>query len=80
MAVILKTPVDRSSPSAIIMNTDSSAFVRDHRQAEFATHPLAHLAARLPLSLVVAGPGLPPPRFAAGTRPDAPSATSNCGF
>jgi hypothetical protein len=37
-------------------------------------------AATTPLSLVVAGPGLPPPRFAATTRPDAPSSASNCGF
>jgi hypothetical protein len=40
---------------------------------ESATHPLARLVERLPLSLVVAGTGLPPPRFAADTRPDAPS-------
>jgi len=37
-------------------------------------------AATTPLSLVVAGPGLPPPRFAAVTRPDAPSDASNHGF
>jgi len=36
--------------------------------------------ATTPLSLVVAGPGLPPPRFAAVTRPDAPSGASNYGF
>ncbi|NDP47457.1 MAG: hypothetical protein GZ085_03530 [Sulfuriferula multivorans] len=35
---------------------------------------------RLPLSLLVAGPGLPPRRFAAATRPDAPSGASNCRF
>jgi len=56
------------------------AFDHIHRQGEFATYPLIRLSTRLPLSLVVAGPGLPPPRFAADTRPDAPSATSNCGF
>jgi len=61
----------------MIMNTDFSAFVRDRLPGEFATHPLARLAARLPLSLVVAGPGLPPPRFAAPTRPDAPLGASN---
>jgi hypothetical protein len=59
------------------MNTDFSAFVRDHWQVESATHPLARLAARLPLSFVVAGPGLPPPRFAAATHPDAPLGASN---
>ncbi len=37
-------------------------------------------AATTPLSLVVAGPGLPPPRFAAATRPDAPSGSSYYGF
>jgi hypothetical protein len=45
-----------------------------------ATHLLAHPDARLPLSLVVAGAGLLPPRFAASTRPDAPSDASNHGF
>ncbi len=34
-------------------------------------------AATTPLSLLVAGPGLPPRRFAAGTRPNAPSGASN---
>jgi len=34
-------------------------------------------AATTPLSLVVAGPGLPPPRFAAATRPDVPSCAPN---
>lgn len=62
------------------MNTDFSAFDWIHRQGESATHPLARLVVRLPLSLIVAGPGLPPPRFAAPTRPDAPSSASNCGF
>ena len=56
-------------------------------------------AATTPLSFLVAGPGLPPRRFAAvsgvvggfaslrirrppcgGTRPNAPSGASNCGF
>jgi len=47
---------------------------------EFATHPLARPVVRLPLSFVVAGPGLPPLRFAAITCPDAPSGASNRGF
>jgi hypothetical protein len=62
------------------MNTDFFAFDWIHRQGESATHPLARLGVRLPLSLVVAGPGLPPPRFAATTLPDAPSGASNYGF
>ncbi|NDP47100.1 MAG: hypothetical protein GZ085_01670 [Sulfuriferula multivorans] len=35
---------------------------------------------RLPLSLLVAGTGLPPRRFAAATRPDAPSGAFNCRY
>jgi len=62
------------------MDIGFSAFDRAHLQGESATHPLARLIVRLPLSLVVAGPGLPPPRFAATTRPDAPSSAPNCGF
>ena len=62
------------------MDIGFSAFDHVHLQGESATHPLARLVVRLPLSLVVAGPGLPPPRFAASTRPDAPSGASNCGF
>jgi hypothetical protein len=77
MASILKTPVDRSSPSGIHMKPDSSAFVGDQWQGEITTHPLTRLDARLPLSLVVAGIGLPPPRFVAPTRPDAPLGASN---
>ena len=61
------------------MNISFSAFDA-YLQGESATHPLARLVVRLPLSLVVAGPGLPPPRFAADTRPGAPSSASNCGF
>ncbi|NDP49538.1 MAG: hypothetical protein GZ085_14350, partial [Sulfuriferula multivorans] len=78
------------------MNTDFSAFDDLHLLGENATHPLARLVVRLPLSLLVApqgdsdplraearvesyaGPGLPPRRFAAVTRPDAPSGASNC--
>ena len=59
------------------MNTESSAFARDHGQFEPATLPLARLAARLPLSLIVAGSSLLPLRFAASTRPDAPLGASN---
>jgi hypothetical protein len=62
------------------MNISFSAFDHTHLQGESATYPLARLVVRLPLSLVVAGPGLPPPRFAAATHPDAPSSTSNYGF
>jgi hypothetical protein len=62
------------------MNIDFLAFDHAHRLGEFATHSLARLVVRLPVSLVVAGPGLPPPRFVADTRPDAPSSAPNCGF
>ncbi|HEX7971100.1 MAG TPA: hypothetical protein VF501_02620 [Thiobacillus sp.] len=62
------------------MNADVFAFDMTHLLDSFATHPLARLVTHLPLSLVVAGPGLPPPRFAAATRPDAPSGASNYGF
>jgi hypothetical protein len=62
------------------MNIALSAFDRGYRQAVFATHPLIRRLAQLPLSLVVAGNGLLPSRFAASTRPDAPSGASNYGF
>ncbi|WP_124704002.1 hypothetical protein [Sulfuriferula multivorans] len=62
------------------MNTEFSAFDLDRPLGEHATHPLTHLGARIPLSLLVAGPGLPPRRFAASTRPNAPSGASNYGF
>jgi hypothetical protein len=62
------------------MDIGFSVFDHAHLEGESATHPLARLAVRLPLSLVVAGPGLPPSRFAAYTRPDTPSSASNCGF
>jgi len=42
-----------------------------------AQHPLARPVVRLPLSLVVAGPGLPPSRFAADTHLDVPSGAPN---
>ena len=68
------------------MNTEYSAFVRIHLLGDIATRPLVfmpfrvRLVARLPLSRLVAGPGLPPRCFAAATRPNAPSGASNCGF
>jgi hypothetical protein len=62
------------------MSIEFSAFVSVHLLDESATHPLKRLGARLLLSLLVAGPGLPPRRFAAATRPDASSDASNCGF
>jgi hypothetical protein len=62
------------------MKTNLFALDSARRQADFATRPLVRLAARLPLSLVVAGAGLPPPRFAVLTRPDAPSGASNYGI
>jgi len=62
------------------MDIGFSAFDHVHLSGESATRPLSRLGTRLPLSLVVAGPGLPPSRFAAATRPDAPSGASNYGF
>ena len=62
------------------MNIDFLAFASLHHLGESATRPLIRLVVRLPLSLLVAGPGLPPRRFAAVTRPNAPSGTSNYGF
>ena len=62
------------------MNTGFIAFDQPHHLGDIATHPLARLVARLPLSRLVAGPGLPPRCFAAATRPNAPSGASNCGF
>ena len=62
------------------MNTEFSAFDPVRLLGETATHPLMHLGARLPLSLLVAGPGLPPRRFAASTRPNAPSGAPNYSF
>jgi len=62
------------------MNIDFLAFDSLHHLGESATHPLIRLVVRLPLSLLVAGPGLPPRRFAPDTRPNAPSGASNCGF
>jgi hypothetical protein len=53
---------------------------RSFRQVESATHPLLRQVTSLPLSLVVAGISLPPPRFAAATRPDAPSNASSHRF
>jgi hypothetical protein len=62
------------------MNIGLSAFDQIFHPAGIAAHPLACLATRLPLSLVVAGISLPPPRFVAVTRPDTPSSVPNHGF
>jgi hypothetical protein len=59
------------------MDIGFSAFDYACQPGESAACPLARPAERLPLSLVVAGMSLPPPRFAAVTRPDAPSGTLN---
>jgi len=50
-----------------------------HPQGAGRIRKAAH-AATTPLSLVVAGMSLLPPRFAASARPDAPLGTSNYGF
>ncbi|MFZ5576042.1 MAG: hypothetical protein ACOY5S_12685 [Pseudomonadota bacterium] len=62
------------------MNTNILAFDAIHLLGDFATHPLARPVARLPLSRLLAGPGLRRRCFAADTRPDVPSGASNCGF
>ncbi|MBT9540571.1 hypothetical protein [Thiobacillus sp.] len=62
------------------MNPGFFAFDYVHHLGESATHHLARLVVRLPLSRLVAGPGLLPRCFAADTRPNAPSGASNCGF
>jgi hypothetical protein len=62
------------------MNTDFPALVAVYLLGETATHPLTRLGARLPLSLLVADPGLRPRRFATITHPDTSSGASNCGF
>ena len=62
------------------MESDLPAFDNLHLLGERATHTLARPAGRLPLSLIVAGTSLPPLRFAADTRPNAPSRASNYGF
>ncbi|MBN8779938.1 hypothetical protein [Thiobacillus sp.] len=65
------------------MDIASSAFDNARQPGESAACPLAfmpfrvHPAERLLLSLVVAGMSLPPPRFAAVTRLDAPSGALN---
>jgi len=61
------------------LNTIFFTLGRANDKGDFATHPLARLVTRLPLSLVVAGNGLLPPHFAAATCPDAPSGASNHG-
>jgi hypothetical protein len=62
------------------MYNEISTLDHSYRQVGAATHPPARLVMRLPLSFVVAGPGLLPPHFAAVTCPDAPSGASNYGF
>jgi len=62
------------------MNTEFSPIYWVHLSGYTATRLLARPVVRLPLSRLVAGPGLPPRCFAAATRPDAPSGASNCGF
>ncbi len=62
------------------MNTEFSVFDGVHRSGDTATHPLARLDVRLPLSRLLAGHGLRRRCFAADTRPNAPSGASNCGF
>ena len=62
------------------MNANFSAFDDVHPQGETATHPMVRLLVRLPLSRLLAGPGLPRRCFAADTRSDAPSDASNYGF
>jgi hypothetical protein len=62
------------------MNTDVFAFDTIHLFGGFTTHPLARPVARLPLSRLLAGPGLRRRCFAADTPPNAPSGASNCGF
>ncbi len=62
------------------MYNDTSTLDHACQQVAAATHPPARLVMRLPLSFVVAGPGLLSPYFAAVTCPDAPSGASNYGF
>jgi hypothetical protein len=62
------------------MNSKLSAFNTVHPLGESATHPMARLLVRLPLSRLLAGPGLLRRCFAADTRSDAPSDASNYGF
>jgi hypothetical protein len=62
------------------MNTEFSAFDGLHLLDEDASLQLVRLLTRLPLSRLLAGPGLLRRCFAAATRSDAPSGASNCGF
>jgi hypothetical protein len=62
------------------MDIGMSAFDYIQLHARHATRPLARPISHLPLALVVAGPGLPPSRFASVTRADTPSGASNYGF
>jgi hypothetical protein len=62
------------------MTIDTSTLDHTHPQVATATHPPPRLVTRLPLSLVIAGPSLLPPHFAAVACPNAPSGASNYGF
>jgi hypothetical protein len=69
------------------MRTKCPDFDSIYQQGESATHPLARLVMRLPLSLVVALKDSDPlwaeahvESYAAVTRPDAPSGASSYGF
>ena len=62
------------------MNIDFLAFDSLPHLGERASHPMIRLVVRQPFSFLVAGPGLPPRRFAAVARPNALSDASNCGF
>ena len=76
----LKTAVDRFSLMELRMNNEVFAFGNASRESQSATHPLARLRKRLPLSLLLAGTGLQRRRFAAFAHPDTPSGASNHSF
>jgi hypothetical protein len=78
--VILETTVGRSTTLRNSMKPDASAIYDLLASGELAARPLTRPVTRQPLSLLVAGTGLLPRRFAAGTRPDAPSGTPNYRF
>jgi len=62
------------------MNVEFQGHEQLCQSGAHATHPLARLAERLPLSFLLAGMSLPRCHFVADTHPDAPSGASNCGF
>jgi len=76
----LKTAVDRFWPMELRMSNEVFALGNALRESQNATHPLARLCERLPLSLLLAGTCLRRRRFAAFTHPDTPSGASNYGF